>query len=85
MQFHVDFAGPALEGLDDDAVQAVATGNANVQDLRVIAHRNAVAGGWRVTVDFTRVDAKQPVELRAFLRAGARTLSETWSYALAPD
>jgi glucans biosynthesis protein len=35
-----------------------------------------------VTVDFKRVDAKQPVELRAFLRAGTRTLSETWSYAL---
>ena len=85
MQYHIDFTGPALEGLDEEDVEAVATANANVQDLRVIAHRNTVAGGWRVTVDFKRLDAKQPVELRAFLRAGARTLSETWSYALAAD
>jgi glucans biosynthesis protein len=85
MQFHIDFAGPALEGIDDESVEAVATGNANVQDLRVNAHRNAVAGGWRVMVDFKRADPKQPVELRAFLRAGTRTLSETWSYALPPE
>jgi glucans biosynthesis protein len=85
MQYHIDFAGPALDGLDEEQVEAVATGNGNVRDLRVIAHRNAVTGGWRVTVDFERVDARQPVELRAFLRAGARTLSETWSYALAAE
>ena len=85
LQYHIDFAGPALEGVDEEEVEAVATANANVQDLRVIAHRNVVTGGWRVTVDFKRLDAKQPVELRAFLRAGARTLSETWSYALAAD
>jgi glucans biosynthesis protein len=82
MQYHVDFAGPALEGVDEEEVEAVATGNANVSDLRVVSHRNNVTGGWRMTVDFKRVDAKQPVELRAFLRAGSRTLSETWTYAL---
>ena len=85
MQYHVDFAGPALEGVADDAVEAVATANANVRGLRAIAHRNVVTGGWRVTLDFERVDARQPVELRAFLRAGTRTLSETWSYAMAAD
>ena len=78
----IDFAGPALEGVDDEEVEAVATGNANVQDLKVVAQRNTVSGGWRVMVDFQRGDAKQPVELRAFLRSGTRTLSETWSYAL---
>ena len=82
MQYHIDFAGPALEGVDEEEVEAVATGNTNVSDLRVVSHRNNVTGGWRVTVDFKRVDAKQPVELRAFLRAGSRTLSETWTYAL---
>ncbi|HTP74516.1 MAG TPA: glucan biosynthesis protein G [Burkholderiaceae bacterium] len=85
LQLHVDFAGPALAGVEDESVEAVASGNANVQDLRVISHRNPVTGGWRVTLDFRRVDARQPVELRAFLRAGGRVLSETWSYALAPD
>jgi periplasmic glucans biosynthesis protein len=84
-QYHVDFAGPALDGLREDDVQAVASGDANMRDLRVIAHPNIVLGGWRVTLDFQRIDRKQPVELRLFLRSGSRTLSETWSHASAPE
>jgi glucans biosynthesis protein len=85
-QFHIDFAGPALDGLvKDDDVQAVATGNANVRNLRAIAQPNPVLPGWRVTLDYERVDARQPVELRVFLRRGATTLSETWSHALPPQ
>jgi len=84
-QWHVDFAGPALEGLGPDAVRATVSGNANVRALRAIAQPNAVAGGWRVTIDFQRVDPRQAVELRAFLKAGEHTLSETWSFALPPE
>jgi glucans biosynthesis protein len=85
MQFHLDFVGPALQGLSEVDVEAVATSNNNVRDLRVIALPNPAVSGWRVTLDYERVNPKQPVELRAFLRAGSRTLSETWSYALAPE
>ncbi|MBI5721381.1 MAG: glucan biosynthesis protein G [Burkholderiales bacterium] len=85
LQFHVDFVGPALAGLPADAVRASASGNANVRALRAIAQPNAVTGGWRVTIDFERIDPKQAVELRAFLQAGERTLSETWAYALPPE
>jgi glucans biosynthesis protein len=85
LQFHIDFAGAALQGLDVEDVEAVASGNTNVRNLKVIAHPNAVTKGWRVTLDFERVDPKQPLELRAFLRNSARTLSETWSYALPPE
>ncbi len=84
-QYHIDFAGPALEGLGEDDVQAVATANDNVRSLRVIAHPNTALKGWRVTVDFERVHRQQPVELRVFLRSGTRTLSETWAHALAPE
>jgi glucans biosynthesis protein len=85
MQFHLDFAGPALQGLSEEDVEAVATGNANVRDMRVIALPNPAVQGWRVTLDYERVNPQQPVELRAFLRAGSRTLSETWSHALPPE
>jgi len=85
LQFHIDFAGAALQGLDEEDVEAVANGNANVRNLRVVSHPNPVTKGWRVTLDFERADTKQPVELRAFLRTGSRTLSETWSYALPPE
>ncbi len=93
VQYHLDFTGPALEGLaadGPDAVQAVATGNANVRNLRAIARPHPSPAPhatpiWRVTLEFERIDAAQPVELRAFLRSGTRTLSETWSHARAPE
>jgi glucans biosynthesis protein len=85
MQLHVDFAGPVLEGLGESEVEAVASGNANVRGLRAIAYPNTAQAGWRVTLDYERIDPAQPVELRAFLRRGTRTLSETWSYASAPE
>jgi glucans biosynthesis protein len=85
MQFHLDFAGPALQRLPEEEVEAVASGNNNVRGMRVILQYNPAVSGWRVTLDYERVNPKQPVELRAFLRAGSRTLSETWSHALAPE
>jgi glucans biosynthesis protein len=85
MQFHLDFAGPGLQGLPEEEVEAVASGNNNVRGMRVILQYNPAVQGWRVTLDYERVNPKQPVELRAFLRAGSRTLSETWSHAIAPE
>jgi periplasmic glucans biosynthesis protein len=85
-QMHVDFIGPGLEGLSESApIEAITSGNTNVRDLRAIAYRNPERGGWRATLDFERVDAHQPVELRLHLGLAGNVLSETWSYALAPD
>jgi glucans biosynthesis protein len=91
MQFHLDFVGPGLPAAEADVpaedlgIEAVASGDDNVRGLRAIAYPNAVRGGWRVTLDFERMDARRPVELRVFLRRGEHTVSETWSYALAPE
>jgi glucans biosynthesis protein len=85
MQYQIDFTGPALAGLGVDAVQAVASANANVRDLRAIAYPNPALQTWRVTLDYERIDPRQPVELRLFLRSGSRTLSETWSHAVAAE
>jgi glucans biosynthesis protein len=83
VQFHIDFAGPALEGLPEDApIEARVNGDDNVRALHAHAYPNPGRGGWRMTLDFRRKDIAKPVELRAFLRLGARALSETWSYAL---
>ncbi|MDB5946362.1 MAG: glucan biosynthesis protein [Ramlibacter sp.] len=83
--YQLDFAGPALEGLGDGDVEAVASGNANVRGLRAIAYPNSALPGWRVSLDFERIDPRQAAELRVFLRRGSRVLSETWSHALAPE
>jgi len=82
LQFHIDFIGPPLQGLAADApVEAVLTGNG--RRMRGQAYPNLATGGWRMTVDVERGDA--PLELRGFLRLDGRALSETWSYALAPE
>ena len=86
----IDFVGPALASTDQaqnlqGPVEAVATASTNARVVRVHAYPNPARKGWRATLEFDRVDAKQAVELRVFLRQGANTVSETWSYALAPE
>ena len=87
MQFQIDFVGRALQGLPSDAaIDVAASGNDNVRKLRAHAYPNPQTGGWRVSLSFERIDAAKPVELRAQLRnAAGAILSETWSYALAPE
>ena len=85
-QMHVDFAGPALASLAAGApVEVLASGNANARALRANAYPNPERGGWRVSLEFDRVDASQPLELRLQLRLAGNVLTETWVYALAPE
>ncbi len=88
-KYVVDFAGSALpktaSDSDSDAVKAVASGNPNVRILRVNAYPNPVQGGWRATIEFERLDARQAIDLRLSLVQNGRTLSETWAYAQAPQ
>ncbi len=85
-QLHVDFAGASLQALAEGAaVEAVASGNANVRGLRANAYPHIERGRWRVSLDFERIDARQPVELRLQLRLAGNLLSETWAYALSPE
>ena len=79
----VDFEGPVLRKLAADAnVQGVVSADANVEVLEANAYRNDVTGGWRLALRVKRQDDRKPGELRAFLRTGSTTLSETWSYIL---
>jgi glucans biosynthesis protein len=82
----VDFEGPALSRLAADTkVDAVVTVDANGKVLETNAYRNAVTGGWRMTLRVRREEDKKPVELRAYLRSNNLTLSETWSYIIPPE
>ena len=86
IQFVVDFAGPALDALPDDAkVEAVTTASANARMVESLAYRNPATGAWRMTLRVERLkptepaQANQPIELRAFLQNNNHTLSETWT------
>ena len=80
VKFNIDFEGPALArlppGTEVEADLALTNG---VRQL-VVVHPNEVRGGWRLVVQAKRTDKEKPMELRAHLRRGNQTLSETWSY-----
>jgi glucans biosynthesis protein len=82
----VDFEGPALEKLAPDTkLDGVVTIDSNGKLVETTAYRNDVTGGWRLSIRLNRLDESKPVELRGYLRNGNETLSETWSYILAPN
>jgi len=84
--FVIDFNGPALKKLTDDAkVDSVVSvdGNGEILDRSVV--HNDAKGGWRLILQLRRMDDSKPVELRAYLRTDHNTISETWSYILPPS
>ena len=79
----VDFEGPVLKKLAPDSiVQGVVSTDSSIEVVETNAYRNDVTGGIRLAIRIKRQDDKKPGELRAFLRTGSTTLSETWSYIL---
>ena len=81
VQYVIDFAGPALDVLPEDAkVEAVSSTNANGRVLESLAYKNPVTGAWRVTLRVQQLNAAQPVELRSFLKHDNHTVSETWPW-----
>jgi glucans biosynthesis protein len=85
MQFVVDFAGPALDALPEQAVvEAIVTPLANARLVERNAYPNEARGGWRMTLRVMRIDPAQPVELRAFLQQGSNALTETWTMLIPP-
>ena len=85
IKFTVDFDGPALRKLPDDApVTADLSVSGGGQQLALIVHKNDVTGGWRMVVRVRRTDKEKPIELRAVLRNGTIPMSETWSTIVPP-
>ena len=84
--FIIDFEGPVFKKLPPEAnVESIVTTDGNGELVENHPYRNDVTGGWRLRLRVKRIDDKKPVELRAFLRAGATTLTSTWSYIVPPE
>ncbi|MDB5978825.1 MAG: periplasmic glucan biosynthesis protein MdoG [Nevskia sp.] len=85
ISYVIDFVGPALDKLKADAkVEGIVSLGPNGELLERNTVHNEVTNGWRLTLRFRRIDDDKPLELRAYLRSEDSTLSETWSYILAP-
>ncbi len=83
LRFHVDFAGGELDALPEDAqlVAGVWVGDGGELLDRQL-RRNEATGGYRLTLRVRRPDETRPLEMRAILRNGEQTLTETWAYAM---
>lgn len=79
-RFLIDFAGGDLSYYmsDPSLVEAVATAS-NGKILRSFLVPNAHTRGFRTAVDVA-VDPGQSTDLRVFLRAGPKALTETWTF-----
>jgi periplasmic glucans biosynthesis protein len=84
-KFMVEFKGPPLEalpfGVKPEPVLWAARGTFSYIFTEAVP--DDVPGRWRAQFDFT-VDGIEPAEMRLFLRAGEKILSETWLYQYHP-
>jgi periplasmic glucans biosynthesis protein len=84
-KFVVDFLGAPLvalpPGVNPEPVLSVSRGN--LANVFVEPVPNGIPGRWRAQFDLA-VTGNDPVEMRLFLRAGDKVLSETWLYQYLP-
>ena len=82
-KFVIDFVGGAIGALAKDAavepVISTSRGTIEAPAARPIEE----LGGWRTNFDL-RVDGREPVDLRCYLRLGRSALTETWIYQWTP-
>jgi glucans biosynthesis protein len=84
-KFMVEFKGPPLEalpfGVKPEPVLWASRGTFSYIFTEAVP--DDMPGHWRAQFDFT-VNGGEPVEMRLFLRAGEKILSETWLYQYHP-
>jgi glucans biosynthesis protein len=84
-KFVVEFLGGPLTGLSygvlPEAVLTASSGSFSYIFTEAVP--NGVAGHWRAQFDFTAA-SPDPVEMRLYLKAAGKTLSETWLHQYHP-
>ena len=86
LAFLVDFKGPSLRGVGPEKrVSANVSANDNIEIVGTELRHNPAIDGWRLTYRIRVKDLAKVSELRAALALDGRTLTETWSYQLAPE
>ena len=94
--FILDFAGTALAKLKADAgVDGIVSTGPGAKIKEQQSYKNPVTGGWRLifrvamdegpVLENIKPDKRAPIELRAYLKLGDGSVSETWSYAITPE
>lgn len=86
-KFLVEFLGGPLAnlpfGVKPEMVLTASRGT--FTDYKMMeAVPNGVAGHWRAQFDLAGVNGSEPVEMRCYLKAGDKVLSETWAFQYHP-
>ena len=88
-RFVIDFSGPQLDKLPADTIlEGVVTMGSGPEApkgalVEQQVQKNPVTGGWRLVFQL-QPGGNEPLDLRAFLRQGTDSLTETWTYLLHP-
>ncbi|PKH26285.1 glucan biosynthesis protein G [Enterobacterales bacterium CwR94] len=81
--FIVDYVGGAMSKLPETtALTSQVSVAKNGELVENTVRYNPVTKGWRLILRVRVKDTKQPVEMRAALANGDKTVTETWSYQL---
>jgi glucans biosynthesis protein len=90
--FIIDFSGGPPAGQSATTVQGVVDAAQGARVVDQQAYRNTVTGGWRLSFKVAvearaalasmSLEKRSPIELRAYLKFGDGSVSETWSYAM---
>jgi len=85
-QFVIDFAGPKLDAVPEDAPpQAIANCSTNAAIVDNFVLRNPFLHTWRVILKLQpQAGNTDPVDLRCTLQKGTNNLTETWTYQWSP-
>jgi glucans biosynthesis protein len=80
----VDFTGGDLDKLAPDAmIEPIVSGINQTEVLESFVEYNQALASWRLSI-LARPAEDKALDLRAYLLAGGRALTETWSYRLPP-
>jgi glucans biosynthesis protein len=79
-KFVVDFSSDSLALLSDKAAVEADVAVSSGKIMNSVVHKNPENGGWRLSFELVPDKDRDPVELRAFLKAGDEGLTETWVY-----
>lgn len=84
-KFVVDFTSENLRALSKHAPVEAEISASHGRVLNTVVQKNTLTNDWRLSFDLEPGKNEGPVDLRAYLKAGKETLSETWIYQWSPQ
>ncbi|WP_240761551.1 glucan biosynthesis protein [Nitrosococcus wardiae] len=79
-KFVVDFASETLHFLSKHAPVEAEISASRGRIINPVVHKNPFTHSWRLSFELEPEAEEEPVNLRAYLKTGTETLSETWIY-----